>query len=269
MADVKFNELAIVYRGQTIQIEYFLRGGRRGTVLYLHGLGCYKNDFMGAVDVDRLKPYTLVAFDFPGCGNSPYLANVNLGMDELVEITNIVVSELDLGDVVLIGHSMGGLVGLLYAEKYNEHVKGFIDVEGNLALEDCFFSGKIAGYGSTGFTKEVLERFQRKLAQSDSKALREHAQALGDASEKALFDYSFSMVDYSENGNLISRFSGLQIPKLFIYSVESSGLSYIPKLKDSVCEVVKIPDSSHFMFYDNPKAYYHEVSNFLDKVFAR
>jgi pimeloyl-ACP methyl ester carboxylesterase len=41
---------------------------------------------------------------------------------------------------LLVGASMGGLVGLLYAERRSDQLVGFVNVEGNLAPEDCMFS---------------------------------------------------------------------------------------------------------------------------------
>ena len=266
MIGVEFNRLTIVYRERSLQIEYLLRRGQKEAVLYLQGLGCSKDDFIGATNIRELQSYTLAAFDFPGCGNSPYPENMTLGIDDLVEITDIVVSRLNLGDFAVIGHSMGGLVALLYAEEHGEQVKGFINVEGNLASEDCFFSRKVANYGSTGFTKEVLKNYQQKLAQSDNKGSREFAKALQSASEKALFYYASPLVDYSDNGNLIPRFTGLEIPKLFVYGSENRWLSYIPRLEDSGCEVVEIPDSGHFPGYDNPQAYYQVISDFICRL---
>ena len=62
--DTKFEKLAIVYREQPLLTEYFLRRGQKGAVLYLHGLGSSKNDFIGATDIHGLQDHTLVAFDF-------------------------------------------------------------------------------------------------------------------------------------------------------------------------------------------------------------
>jgi len=263
---IEYRALEVFYRDQPLQIQYLSRRGYEETILYLEGLGSSKEDFVGAAGVAELQGHSLLAFDFPGCGGSPYPDEATLGMDDLVEITNIVVARLDLDDFIIIGHSMGGLVGLLYAEKYVERVKGFVDVEGNLASEDCFFSRKIASRGLDGFTREALDRLQQGLAASSSRGLREYAKALSSASEKALVAYATSLVDYSDNGNLIPRFVKLGIPKAFVYGSENGGLSYIPRLRDGGCEVVEIPDSGHLPFYDNPEAYYQVIASFLDSL---
>lgn len=261
--DMKYNNLAIDYQNRKLQIGYYIRPGHGEKILYLPGLGCSKTDFAEAANIPWLQDHTLAAFDFPGSGDSPYPVNIKYGIDDLVEITNIVVSRLELNNFIIIGHSMGGLVALLYAEKYTERVKGFINIEGNLASEDCFFSRRIAGYGSGGFTRKVLDGFQERLAQSRSASIREYSVILKNASEKACYDYAVPLVNYSDNGGLIERFIRLDIPKIFVHGSENHRLTYIPQLKGSGCKVVEIPDSGHFPFYDNTQDYYRIISDFL------
>lgn len=266
MSNVEFKTSEIFYQGQPLQIEYFLRRGWKGTILYLHGLGCSKDDFIESANIHELQAYTLISFDFPGCGDSPYPKDMTIGIDDLVKITSIVVSKLNLSDLVVIGHSMGGLVALLYVEKNDTRVKGFINVEGNLAPEDCFFSRKVTKCSSIDATREFLEHLQNKLARSESNGLRQYARQLQRASEKACFDCSPSLVDYSDRADLLQRFIGLKIPKLFLYGSENRGLSYIPSLRDSKCEVAEIPNSGHFTFYDNSYDYYHAISQFINPL---
>ena len=259
-------ELEITYRGQPLHIEFFIRPGRRETILYLHGLGCSKEDFLGATSTVDLQAYALVALDFPGCGNSSYHENMALGIDDLVEITNIFVSRLPLGDLVLVGHSMGGLVALLYIEKYGRPVKGFISVEGNVASEDCFISREVTKYTLAEFKGAGFRNLRQKLSQVKNRGYQKYADTLERySSPQAIFDYSPSLVDYSDNGNLIQRFTQLEIPTVFIYGSENKGLSYIPHLREKGCEVVGVPKSDHFPFHDNPRDYYGAISNFMEK----
>ena len=46
---------------------------------------------------------------------------------------------------------MGGVIGLILCEKYPELVQGFINVEGNISLEDCTFSSQAASYSLEDF----------------------------------------------------------------------------------------------------------------------
>lgn len=263
-------KLELAYREHTLQIEYFLRRGENETVAYIHGLGCSKNDFIEAVNRAELQAYTLIAFDFPGCGNSPYPEDLTLEIDDLVEITHRVVTTLSVDDFVIIGHSMGGLIALLYVERYGKHVKGFINVEGNLAPGDCFFSREVAQHSFSHFTNTAFRNVKRRLTQSENKGFRKYAESLErHASEKAFFDCCPSLVEYSDHGNLIQRYIALKIPKLFVYGSENRSLSYIPELQESGCEMVEIPQSNHFPGYDNSTAYYRTIATFLQKNFSR
>jgi pimeloyl-ACP methyl ester carboxylesterase len=263
---MEIRKLEIPYRGEQLQIAYFIRPGKRETILYLHGLGCSKDDFLGATSTDELQAYTVTALDFPGCGNSPYPENMALGIDDLVEITNTFVSRLSLADRVIIGHSMGGLVALLSLERYGHRVRGFINVEGNLASEDCFISRKITQYSLSEFRETGFQHLKSTLSQSENKGFQHYIKTLGRySSPKAIYDYSPSLVDYSDNGSLIQRFTQLRIPKIFIYGSENKSLSYLPQLKEKGCELVEIPESNHFPFTDNPRDYYRVISTFLKR----
>ena len=255
----------LVHEGQHFQIDYSCRRERTETVLFLHGLGCSKLDFREAFHRPKLEAYTLLTFDFPGCGNSPYPENAALGMDDLVEIAQLVLTALKIRKAVLIGHSMGGLIGLLFAERYSAVVEGFINVEGNLAPEDCFFSRAVAQSDFQQFATTSFPALKRRLAEESQIGLRIYAKTLEKASARAYFELAPSLVEYSDRGNLVQRFTALSIPKLYIYGSANRSLSYLPRLKESDCEVAEIPQSGHFPFHDNPTAFYRAIAAFLQE----
>jgi pimeloyl-ACP methyl ester carboxylesterase len=140
-----------------LQIDCLFRSGTKGAVLYIEGMGCSMSDFAPAFTHPALKDYTLAAFDFPGMGTSPYPCGSHLDIDDLAEVTDTAASALGLERFVITGHSMGGAVALLYAEKYRPRTAGFINIEGNLAAEDCFFSRKIAQLNSADQVKRTAK----------------------------------------------------------------------------------------------------------------
>ena len=199
---LKIKKLKINYKEQKLEIEYFLRLGFKETLLYLHGGACYKNDFLEATKIPTFNDYTIIAFDFPGCGNSTYSKDQNLNIDDLVEITHLIIKKLNLNNIVLIGHSMGGLVGLLYVLKYN-HIKAFIDIEGNLTSENCVFSRQVSNCSVHEY-KNILNQLTQNLKNSGNKGLKEWSKTIEKYSDpKAFLHYCYQIVDYSDNGKLV------------------------------------------------------------------
>jgi pimeloyl-ACP methyl ester carboxylesterase len=264
---VRRDTLTIQYKGIPVHVAYFIRPGQEKTVLSLHGIGSSKNDFARALRINSLARYSIAAFDFPGCGNSPYPEDIAFNIDDLVEITHLFVCNLSLKNVIFVGHSMGGLVSLLYAERYGKYAKGLVNVEGNLSPRDCFFSRVVTGYGPGGFTEEAFNEFRQRLVQSEKPGMREYAGTLyKSANRKAYADYSHSIVHYCDNVDLLDNFIGLSVPKLFVYGSENRQLSYLSELEKRGCPLEEIPGSGHFPAYDNPQGYYAVIADFVDHL---
>jgi len=264
---VEEKKLNLIYGRQKLEIAYFYRKGNEKNILFLHGLGCAKDDFLGAVEAEDLRDYTIVSVDFPGCGGSTYPENMGLDMDDLVEITHMVVSQLELGKCVLVGHSLGGLVALLYSERYSPHVEAFIDVEGNLSGEDCFISRKMMKQDFSKFKTAAFPKFVRKMKKSDNTGFKKYGEILEKyTSPRAFYNYCPSLVRYSEEGELIDKFLNLEVPKMFIHGSENHTLSYLPVLRQGDCQVVEIPGSDHCPNYDNPSVFYREIAGFVKET---
>lgn len=258
-------KLNVTYEGILLEIEYFLRPGAETTLLYLHGGGCSKDDFIEAVQRKELTGYTLVGFDFPGCGNSPYPPQSRLNIDDLVEITQLVIENLRLNNIVLIGHSMGGLISLLLAERHPSRIQAFVSVEGNLSSDSCNFSRKIISFSLEEWEKVEFPKLIKTLTESGNKGHEEFAKTLEKhSSPRAFYDACHQIVDYSDNGDLARRFIELTIPRILLYGSENRSMRHIEELKRKGLGVYEIPNSNHFPFYDNPGEYYKVVVSFLE-----
>lgn len=256
-----------VYRSSPLDINCLYRPGRKGALLFIEGLGCSLHDFAPAFTHPALKEYTLAAFDFPGMGGSPYPPGLHLDIDDLVEITELTAQELDLADFVIAGHSMGGLVALLYAGRYPQRVRGFINIEGNLASEDCFFSRRIAGLSTAEQAETKIKSLVKKLARSQEKGVAAYASALGQASPQACLDYAKLTVEYSDSGGLLERYMTLPVPALFLYGERNRSLSYLPQLKEEGLRTAEVAEGGHFLFHDNPGEFYRCTAQFLKEIY--
>ena len=264
MNNVSFHTTTIRHQSLDYTISYFIRPSHKGTILYLHGLGSTKHDFLEATQQHALYDFTIVALDLPGTGNSSYAKGTSV--DDLVELTNKFVTNLQLEEITLIGHSMGGLIALLFTQKYPQKVKRLVSVEGNLAPEDCgILSRTTASQSYEKFvTDDVLTTFEKRYAASPYHGSRVFADTFRkNVTDRAFHDYCVSIVAHSDSSELLSVFTGLDIRRLFLHASANRSLSYIRRLSDQGVEVVEIPESDHWMYVDNRNAYYNALAKFV------
>lgn len=263
-------KIQISYNGHPLSISYFERKAQRTPIVFLHGLGCSKEDYINALEQPQLSDFSLVAFDFPGCGLSDYPDGMNVEINDLLEITKIILDKLGLTIIHLVAHSMGGLVGLLFAEKYYSYIISFSNVEGNLAASDCFFSRKIAQKKRKSFVDKIFSRYLHKIKTNPNIGLQAHAKIMEKFTNPfAMYDVCKSLVDYSDNGDLLKRFENLPMPIQFIYGSENKHLPYLAKLKASKCAVNAIGSSNHFPCYDNPAEFYKALQQFINSNYLK
>jgi pimeloyl-ACP methyl ester carboxylesterase len=264
--DIPAQQCQISHRGIEVPVSYFIRPGSAGTLLYLHGLGASKRDFLGCANQDNLLNCTVAAFDFPGCGETPYPADRGWRVEDLMEITDQVVSALGLGRLVIAGHSLGGLVALLYARKYRAKVASIVNIEGNLGPEDCFLTREVARFSFPDFISTGhLQKLKLNFANAPHQGTRIWAEALGgQGTARAFHDYAVSIVDWSDNADLLGMFEALPIPKAFVYGSANNHLSYLTRLRKGDASIIEVPDRGHWPHVDNPRYFYRALAHFLD-----
>ncbi len=252
---------------ESIPVSALVREGAGEPIVYLHGLGCSKEDFLGAAAADGLPGHHLLALDFPGCGDTPYPEGGSLTMDHLVEVTRLVLYSQGLEKVSLVGHSMGGLVALLLAVRHPELVRRLVNVEGNLGPEDCFFSRQVAALEYPEFEAGFLERFEAWLVETGRPGYEPYAAQLRQlVTSRAFYDYAHAIVRHSDHDPLLAWFVELPLPRLFVYGAENRGLSYIPTLASTGVPLHEVPESNHFPVWSNPTDYYAAIRGFLEET---
>jgi pimeloyl-ACP methyl ester carboxylesterase len=196
-------EMTAITAGRSYTVSYFDRPGSGPTILYIHGLGCSKADFMEMISIPELQSFRLVCADNPGSGDSSYDENQPLNIDGVVELIEDFVAQLGLNRFLLVGGSMGGLVALLYAERNPNKIAGFVNVEGNLAPEDCMFSRLVVPHAYAHFEGVVFPQIKKALSAKAGRGIAQHLRVLEKANPRAYYDYAFQTVEYSDGGNLL------------------------------------------------------------------
>ncbi|HET6995946.1 MAG TPA: alpha/beta hydrolase [Chitinophagaceae bacterium] len=110
-----------------VNISYTACGKGDTTLLFVHGWGITKEYWKAQLRhfCDR---YRVVAIDLPGFGQSGK-ERTDWNFDEYTEDIKTVIDQLDLKNVVLIGHSMSGDIVLNVANKYPAAAIGWVGID--------------------------------------------------------------------------------------------------------------------------------------------
>ncbi len=75
-----------------------------------------------------------------------------------------------------------------------------------------------------------------------------------------------SMVELSDDGDLMNKYLGLPCPKMFMYGAQNNTLSYLSYIKSKGVKLSEISECGHFPMYSNPPMMWAELANFLNSI---
>ncbi len=100
----------------------FTDQGKGNCIFLVHGFICFKEIWKEVVPA-LSKKFRVVTLDLPGHGESDTYGYVQ-SMELLAKSIKAVCDQLEINEMVLVGHSMGGYASLAFADLYPENLKG-------------------------------------------------------------------------------------------------------------------------------------------------
>jgi pimeloyl-ACP methyl ester carboxylesterase len=231
------------------------RDGNEDLVLFLHGLGCAKEKFVGLWDAEALAVVSLLAPDLPGHGASQGLPPAAWSMEGMTAAVVDLLRDRATTSVRLhiVVHSLGGAVGLLLAEQSPVPLASFINVEGNLVGADCaMLSRRAAETDPKEFREEKFAKLKARARVSEDPIIRDWAGWMESCPAESLHASARSLVEWSDSGRLLELFLKLPVPKAYVYGAHSANPDVLAHL-DSIPKV-RIADAGHFIMVDQPAA---------------
>ena len=134
---------------------------------------------------------------------------------------------------------MGGLTALMLAHAQPDRVLSFIDIEGNIAPEDCFLSRQIIEYPADDPHKFFDLFIERTLNTPTYSSPLYSASLRHKVRPEAVKGIFTSMVELSDNANLMEKFLGLPCPKMFMYGAQNKDLSYLSHIERNGVRLAK------------------------------
>ncbi len=146
-----------------VPIAYDTRGRGSTALVFIHGWACDRTFWREQVDVFA-EEYRVVTLDLPAHGDSGN-KRIDWTIQGLGEDVATLVNHLGLQRVVLIGHSMGGLVALEAAHRLPGRILGIVSVDTLVNVEFEFPPDKIEPFVKpyiddfVGRTKKMIHNF--------------------------------------------------------------------------------------------------------------
>lgn len=250
------------------RIRYSDEGKGRAVVL-LHGfpenLGIWK-EFSAALS----KSFRVIAIDLPGMGESENIGYVHT-MELMAQCVHAVLKQLDLRKYIIIGHSMGGYVGLAFAELFPENLRGLCLFH-STALPDSEEKKQDrdrASKAAKSHTEQFLKAFASNLfADKDDPNIKKLQQITANTHARGIIA-ALQGMKLRPSREIVLKFA--QYPVLFLIGKKDTLMNWEKLLPQTEIpphgEVLLLEESAHMGFYEEPKKTLSAVRKFAYKCF--
>ena len=204
-------------------VRYYALPGEGPAWVYLPGLLIPAlANFLSVVAHPALRDHRTLLVDYLGSGLSDHPTAFGHRMEDHAESVAAILEHEGIRDCTLIGHSMGGTVGILLALQNPHLVARLIVSEANLSPGGGSATRRIAASSREDYVGRVfpesLASWREAAAAGDAQAARSNGW-WGQVDPAALHAASVSLVQLDPN--LKARYFRLPIPRTFMYGEHS------------------------------------------------
>jgi esterase len=247
-------------------------------MLCMHGSAAHAHWF-DFVAPGFTSDYHVLAPDQRGHGDSEWDRSVEpeYNYDRYAADMHELTEKLDLRDFILVGHSMGGLVSIVYAATYPGRAKAFIMIDSsvNMPAERVAAMNEIGSREGSSYAdqNEFVAKF--KVRPAGSSATPEIVRHLALRSGRPFEDGRWrSKVDRNVYAKRVSRalmpyWANIKIPALLMKGDRSNRVS--PEIIAGVkalapqVEVAQVAGCDHHVTLDNPPGFVEVATKFLNR----
>jgi len=243
-------------------------------MLCLHGgaVNAHWFDFVAAGFTDR---YHMRALDQRGHGDSAHAEPPDYSYARYAADVAELVEQLDLRDFVMVGHSMGGLVSLVYAATYPGRVKKIVIVDSTLVAtpDRVAVLHQVGGREGRSYAteREFVENFRVRPAGTTAapEILRYLAERSGRQGADGRWRHKFDRNVYSKRVflDIPPHWNRIGIPALLVKGGRSERITPAivadAKSRCPQIDLVEVPGADHHVTLDNPGGFVEAVNAWL------
>lgn len=240
----------------------------QGLLVYIHGLGESGLCFEHLLGHHGLQDWCQIIPDLLGYGRSLRMVNP-LSLWEHADYIAAWLREDVLtqnkGHIIVVGHSMGGVIGLLMCERHSDLGINFVDVEGNISKDDCQFSALAAAQEVEEFLDSGFDELRNRIFADGQKdyAKRGYYVSMRFADPRAFHLNSLELLEMSSKEELAGRLGAFSSPACYLAGVPR-GVSDRSKelLTQAGVTWTAIEPAGHWPFLDQPEQFVSALQMF-------
>jgi pimeloyl-ACP methyl ester carboxylesterase len=249
----------ITVKGVKIRYNF---GGSGPAMIMMHGWGC-KASTLAILEKVALEQHTVYNLDLPGFGDSEEPADI-WGIEEYTEMLEGFVKQLAIERPILLGHSFGGRISILYASRNDVDKVVLVDSAGVKPKRSLKYYYKVYSFKtaknlarlllSKDKAEELINKWRGKAGSSD----------YSQASQKMR-----AIMSRVVNQDLCRYMPMIKAPTLLIWGENDTATP----LSDAKTMERLIPDAGlvsfhgagHYSFLDNPYQSCAVLRSFINK----
>ncbi len=272
-------EVILPVRGEYLTIAdrklYINARGEGRNVLLLHGFP-YNSESFNGLTAQPWSGCRLITFDFPGLGLSQKSAGRPIRPDDLALTVKLIMDKLEIKEVDIIGHDLGGGVAVICAAQYPQMVKSLVliapDSSAGMAGTSLGPWWRMPAVGEAwavirlgrGFIRSMLKMACAPESSDPSRWVERYYRSLNTRHGRQGFlnlnrgRYPFEYLPYEEQ---------LEVRTLIIWGEKdrivpmAAGEKIVRKLRQARLEIV--PGAGHLLQQEAPEKVYEIIKDFL------
>ncbi len=243
-----------------VNVHYTIQG--EGTpIILMHGWGCNLTT-LASIEKVAVEKHTVYNIDFPGFGQSQEPTTV-WGVEEYTQVVETLVKNEHIEAPILLGHSFGGRVGILYASRNQVKKLILVDAAGVKPKRSLRYYFKVYSYK---FGKRLMPLiYGQKGAQKRIEQMRAKR---GSSDYNNASEMMRRILSKVVNEDLKDRMPMIKVPTLLIWGENDTAT---PLRDAKIMErlipdagLVSFPGCGHYSFLDNPYQFAAVLRSFLN-----
>lgn len=256
-------------------IRYYELSGSGTTLVYLPGLHMSSvASFLSVVTHPELKGHHSIMVDYLGSGFSDHSKDFDHSNENHAQSVAAILDHEGIKKCTVVGHSMGGTVGIVLAMLRPDLVSNLIVCEGNVTPGGGAGTSRIASFSKSEYVGKVhpvsLQEMRQAAIEGNTMAAFMGG-AWGTADPAAVYGSSVALVELE--ASFKEKFLQLPIPRTFVYGEkslpENTGkvLADAPdpkELEQHGIHIGVVPNAGHGMMLDNLEGFVDVLKVALD-----